>query len=572
MKSRPNPFPRLSLIAFACATSAHAADIAFSTDTTLTFTDSQSYDNGTVNRVGGGTGTHVVFNSGANYTFSGNLTLTGAWNRVTLNTGAALNVNGTLSADVSGVSLNGGTLTAGALRLGDNPDFVGTLSDGKQSVEWGDSVINGSTIIASQSNANFISLNNDSGFASNNLWLNGDGATINSNGYNIGVTMNMYGGGGLTKTGSGTLSLTTTNTFTGNTLVSNGILEVSSTGKLYGGGYTASPTVTVNSGGTLRLNGWSWDAAGSIANLDYSRDRLVVNGGTIEYTGASNFNPGDPGSSSRNLTIGTGGATLKASSTSGQTWTISGGNGDLANNTGLTLDGAGAGEILKVIEGSAGLTKTGAGTWTLSGANTYSGATTVKGGTLKLNTSTSIGSSSTIIVGDTGSSGTVLDVTAAGLTVGSSQTLGGIGNILATGQSVTASGTISPGNSVGILTIDGGTLALNADTGFVFELGTSSDLISLVNAATLDLGPGTLGLADFLFSDSGGFGEGVYTLIAGASSFSGTLDSGDVSGLVLGYNSTLSMSGNNLILTVVPEPRAVLLGGLGLLMLLRRRK
>jgi len=383
-KMKSKPIFRLSLIAFAYAGSAHAADIAFSTDTTLNLNDTQSYDNGTINRVGGGTGTHVIFDSGANYTFSGNLTLTGAWNRVTLNTGASLTVNGTLSADVSGVSLNGGTLTAGALRLGDNPNWAGAMADGKQTVEWGDSVINGSTIIANQSNGNFFSLNNDSGFASNNLWINGDGVTIDSAGFDIGNTMSTFGSGGLTKTGSGTLSLAASNNFTGNTLVSNGVLEVTTTGKLYGGGYTLSPTITVETGAILRLNGWSWDAAGSIANLDYGRNRLVVNGGTIEYTGASNLNPGDPGSASRNLTVGTGGATLRASSSAGQTWTISAANGNLLNDNGLTLDGAGAGEIQKVIEGTGGVTKSGAGTWTLSGANTYLGATTVSSGTLSL--------------------------------------------------------------------------------------------------------------------------------------------------------------------------------------------
>ena len=206
----------------------------------------------------------------------------------------------------------------------------------------------------------------------------------------------------------------------------------------------------------------------------------------------------------------------------------------------------------------------------LSGANTYTGATTIKAGTLKLNTSTSIGSSPTITVGDAGSSGAVLDVTTAGFTVGASQTLGGIGTILATGKTVTASGTISAGNSVGTLTVDGGTLALDGTTDFIFELGSSSDRINLINSASLNLGLNTLGLADFLFSDSGGFGEGVYTLISGASSFSGGLDSSDVSGTVLGYDSTLSMSGNNLILTVVPEPSAALLGSLGVLALLRR--
>jgi autotransporter-associated beta strand protein len=196
--------------------------------------------------------------------------------------------------------------------------------------------------------------------------------------------LNLTGSDGMRKSGNGTLALIATASYSGNTTVNEGILEVASTGKLYGGGYTASPSITVETGATLRLNAWSWDAAGSIANLDYGRDRLVLNGGTIEYTGSGNYNPGDPGSASRNLTIGSGGSTLKASSPSGQTWTISSGNGNLVNNDGLTLDGAGSGEIQKSIEGNGTVTKTGSSTWTLSVANSYTGPTTVNAGTLRL--------------------------------------------------------------------------------------------------------------------------------------------------------------------------------------------
>jgi hypothetical protein len=89
------------------------------------------------------------------------------------------------------------------------------------------------------------------------------------------------------------------------------------------------------------------------------------------------------------------------------------------------------------------------------------------------------------------------------------------------------------------------------------------------------LGSGTLGLADFAFSNSGGFGAGIYTLISGASTFTGSLDVADLTGSVNGFSSTLGMSGNDLILTAsaIPEPNVVaMLGGLGVLSLLRRRR
>ena len=327
------------------------------------------------------------------------------------------------------------------------------------------------------------------------------------------------GSGGLTKTGAGTLSLTASNNFTGNTLVSNGVLEVASTGKLYGGGYTTGPTITVASGGTLRLNGWSWDAGGSIANLDYSRDRLVVNGGTIEYTGNSNFNPGDPGSSSRNLTVGTGGATLKASSASGQTWTISSGNGDIINNNGLTLDGAGAGAIQKIIEGTGSVTKTGSGTWTLSGANTYTGDTLVSAGTLLISGA----------LGDT-------DVTVNGGAFGGTGTVGGSLTI--------TSGYFHVANLGDALVVDG---TINLFSGF--------------------------GVANLTGLDWGTVADGTYTILdgtLGSGVFGSLANNSSATAFGIGGGRSAYFQSGSLQLVVVPEPGTALLGGLGILALLRR--
>ena len=253
-------------------------------------------------------------------------------------------------------------------------------------------------------------------------------------------------------------------------------------------------------------------------------------------------------------------------------------SGSYSGIAGLTLNpGTGVSNLYSgiIADGAAGmmLTKSGLGTQILAGENSYTGDTVIKAGILKINTSTSIDSSSEIIAGDVGSSGAVLDATTAGITVGSTQTLAGIGKVLATGQTLLASGTISAGDSsVGTLSIDGGELTLDGTSKFTFALGTTSDLVSLLNSVTLNLGTNTLGLTDFTFSNSGGFGAGIYTLISGASAFTGSLDGSDLIGSVNGLSSTLSMSGNNLILTAVPEPSAAILGGLGMLALLRRRR
>ena len=327
MKPHQNPFLRIAASLALLGCSAHAADVTL---TAGTYTDTQTYNNGTISGV-------VTFNSGANYTFD-NLNLPLAWNRVTLNSGAALNVAGNLSADVSGVSLNGGTLTTGGLLLHDGPDWwVGTYYDGKQTIQSGDSIINGATIVASGHNDNFISMAGGTGAANgwvaNNLWLGNDGATIDSGVYNIGITMALgnFSGqtGKLTKTGSGTLTLSAANTYSGTTRSNAGTLILANANALQN----------------------------STLNMD------AGDSGTVTFNQNSTLG-GLTGSRALNM----GGYTLSV-----------GNNGSSNNYSGDLSNGA--------------LIKTGGGTLTLSGTNSYTGNTTLSGGTLRLENTSALGNS-----------------------------------------------------------------------------------------------------------------------------------------------------------------------------------
>jgi autotransporter-associated beta strand protein len=133
----------------------------------------------------------------------------------------------------------------------------------------------------------------------------------------------------------------------------------------------------------------------------------------------------------RSFTIGAGGATLVANGS--ETWQItqlnSGGREafTLASDGGtLTLSGPANGEFGKVIPGSGGVTKTGAGTWTLSGANTYTGTTTVTQGILSL-TSPSLALTSSVVIG----SGGTLNLNFAGNDVVSALEINGSGPLAA---------------------------------------------------------------------------------------------------------------------------------------------
>ncbi|MBN8919313.1 MAG: autotransporter-associated beta strand repeat-containing protein, partial [Rhizobiales bacterium] len=178
-----------------------------------------------------------------------------------------------------------------------------------------------------------------------------------------GVIQDGAGTVGLTKAGTGTLTLSGANTYTGATTISGGTLG------LIGGGSIASSS-EVN----LAAAGAGFDISGTAA------------GATITTLS------GVAGS-----TVALGAQTLT---------TISNGSTAYAG----------------VIGGTGGLTKAGAGTLNLSAVNTYTGMTTITSGTLGLIGGGSIASSSEVNLAAAGA-GFDISGTAAGATI---TTLGGV--------------------------------------------------------------------------------------------------------------------------------------------------
>ncbi len=421
---------------------------------------------GSQDNIGGATAGAVSFANGATLQFTGN---------ATYSVGATLGSGGgTFDSNGNTVSW-GGVISGGANGL--TKVGVGTLILTANETYTGDTTVSGGTLQLGDGTTN--------GNLAGNIV---DNATVDfdENGGNLLFASAISGNGVVEQIGTGTLTLSGTNTYSGGTNVNSGTLSVSSDANLGNGGtvaLAAGTTLRTTATGTFTHNvTLTGDPTFSVASgTTTTWSGLISDGtsaGTLEVSGGGTFVPTNAANSysggtvvhhastividaSGELGAATGGVTLGKGNTTGtldvaasmtleptRTVNVAGGGGTIQTESGVTF------EIGQGIGGTGGLTVTGPGSLVLAGTSTYTGGTTISGGNLQLGDGTSAGAIN----------GNVTDNGALVFDQGGNAAFAGIisGNGSLT-QNDTAAGTLTLTNAntyTGGTTISSGTLQL----------------------------------------------------------------------------------------------------------------
>ena len=392
--------------------------------------------------------------------------------------GAIANGNGTTGTlniiDSSGggtVILSGANTYSGATSLGDGTHAV-TLLGGASDAFSANSpmTVNTNATLGLNGFNQVIGSLAGSGTVTNSASA---GATLTAGGNNTsttfsGVIKDGAGQTSLTKVGTGKLTLSNVNTYSGPTTVSAGTLFGGTPGA-----FSAASAFTIAAGATLDIGEYN-QSIGSLAGA-----------GTVQ----------DGDSSTHTLTVG-------------------------GKNSSTTFSGT-------LINGAAGLalTKTGSGTLTLTGSNTYSGQTIINGGTLEVD-------------------GSIAD--SVSVMVNAGGTLAGIGTVDPPpgGTTINNGGTLAPGNTsqpTGTLAI-GGNLTFGSGALYLVQVTPSS--VASTNV------PGTASLSGMVSAAlaPGSYQTKQYTILQ-SSGLGGTTFSGlTATGVPTNFTATLSYSADDVFL------------------------
>jgi fibronectin-binding autotransporter adhesin len=465
----------------------------------------------------------------------------------TMSTGTA-GFASTIASTISGtggITVFGPTLGAGTLILSGTNSFSGNvrLNSGIVQVSSDSSSAN-SNLGAAANTLTFqggtLQFNNSSAISeARGITINLGGGTIDV--MNTGSTGNVTlsgvisGAGFLTKTDVGTLFLTNAaNAYVGATIIMGGTLSVS----------------TLANGGSNSGIG----ASSSVAT------NLVLNGGTLQYSGSSATNVStdrlfnltgnggiDASGTAAGALVFTNTGNVYVTTTSASTFTLSG-----SSTAANTLTPAATDSVVLNVNAPTTLAKVGTGAWVLAGLNTYSGGTSLFSGTLRLGVVNALPIATTITFGSATSNGTLdlggFNQTVAGLAVdpsamASSQIIGN--SSAAAASTLTYAGNVnSPSTFGGVIqdTIGAGTRT----TGLTVASGS----LSLTGANTFSgataVTGGTLVVG---VAGAGSLGNTPVTVASGATLQGSGVIGGTVTvatgGFIKGGNSPGTLTTNN---------------------------
>ena len=384
------------------------------------------------------------------------------------------------------------------------------------------------------------------------------GGTINTDGHDLTLTGNMDGRGLLAKTGDGTLYMRGANTSIGGIAFNGGVVNIDADARLgapgadlsfnggtlqLGAGFNLDPNraITLNGGGTIDTQGFNTTVSQGVTGagaLGKTGSGTMTLTGNNTFSGGLNINGGTVRAASDNnlgagaISIGNG--TLQAS-------------GNLNTDNAVSLNSATSGidtqgnavTMTGVLSGNGGLAKTGAGTLTLTNANSYTGVTSIGQGTVALAGAGSIANSSKVNVAGT------LDIagTAADANI---QSLAGNGSVALGARSLTLT---NAGDTFGGVIAGSGGLDTAAGSQVLSGVNTYTGATRVGSGATLALAGGGSIASSSGVSASGTLDIGATTSGASIASLTG--------------NGAVALGGKSLTLTSATGDFGGVIGGSG---------
>jgi autotransporter-associated beta strand protein len=348
-----------------------------------------------------------------------------------------------------------------------------------------------------------------------------------------------------------------------------------------GSPFAGNGTNVVVMQGTTQLGSYALNTGMGTSYLSFGSNGTRIGG--VDNLAINNFE-NNLLAASTPVSLTASGATLQLDSAHQTVASLDGVAGsqvNLGTFTRLTVSGSSDSTFNGQITGSGNLAKSGTSTLTLTGSNTHTGSTIIEGGTINL---TGSNTSSAITVRDQATL-RVSGSTSAAVSIENGGTLTGNNGLF--NASVTLSGTHAPGDSPGLQTFNAG-LAYSASS--ILEIELDSDTVGLrgIDYDAIDVTAGNLTIdlsaTLALLASSIDYSTTAWDIdrnfyiidFSGGGSSTGNflLDDSQAGSFASEGSWNLDNTGGNITLTwtAIPEPATTLLGALGLLALLRRRR